>query len=420
MATPLPSVPRFPSLRLLAFLSLHSLAKSKVVAALMVLAVAVGAGFQIPNTANLHGYHHEILLHMTRKGMGDVRLRPLRGSFLQSPEALRKVVQGIPGVEAVEPVVQLPGAAARSDKLRGAMIVGTDRSAQRQPFALAEGRLWSDSQAGAEVVLGTNLARNLGVRLGDSIDLHILFFSDDPLSPIQSRAAVEARIVGLSAGVFAAADQVFVDRQFLLAQQGTEKQASALLVFGQLAAGERAVSMESTAALARAIREHLPQQSQQNPAAEVTTFWEDSPTIYSMLRSIVALSVVSHAMVVSAVMLPVIALLYVHVIRHRRDAALLAALGYTRLDLFLLFALLGFWVGLGGASLGAVFGLLSVRLFDVFPIYDHDGFAIRPLLTVRAVLEPLLLVFAAALCSSLLVAWRAVRLPPAPILKGEA
>ena len=61
------------------FLARKGLRESLLSTGLMVVAVAVGVGFEVPSTANIEGYRAELLSQSLDAGFGDVRVRAERG-----------------------------------------------------------------------------------------------------------------------------------------------------------------------------------------------------------------------------------------------------------------------------------------------------------------------------------------------------
>ena len=80
------------------FLARRGLRESRLSTGLMVVAVAVGIGFQVPSTANLDGYRAELLTKYLDGGAGDVRVRPERGSVIRDADALAARIGRRPGV----------------------------------------------------------------------------------------------------------------------------------------------------------------------------------------------------------------------------------------------------------------------------------------------------------------------------------
>jgi hypothetical protein len=102
---------------------------------LMIGAVAVGIGFEVPSAANLRGYRAELLAQLLAAGSGDVRVHARRGSFIRDADALATRLQRIPGVVEATPVL---GAAARADALLARFGLAARADARGHVLSLGE------------------------------------------------------------------------------------------------------------------------------------------------------------------------------------------------------------------------------------------------------------------------------------------
>ena len=76
------------------FLARKGLRESLLTTGLMVVAVAVGVGFEVPSTANIEGYRAELLSQSLDAGFGDVRVRAERGVVIGTPTRWRRDSRG--------------------------------------------------------------------------------------------------------------------------------------------------------------------------------------------------------------------------------------------------------------------------------------------------------------------------------------
>lgn len=419
------------SLGLLFFLAQRSLIERPLTASLLVLAVAVGVGFQIPNTANLHGYSAELLEQGITSGFGDVRVMPAKGALFEDGDALAAQLAGYPHVIAAVPLLSMAGAVARDGTPLVAPVLGVSSTAPRAPYRIASGGPIAPGDRDG-VLLGTALARRLELGVGDPVELRVILSSPDADLPSQSAqdllrdgcslglpidcsrlaeaAAPDVRlrrytmvIRGLVVGTFSAYEAVFVDRAFLADQAESPRSATHVLVF------------TDDHQRARPVAAHI---GADHPEVRASAWMDDSPHLKSAVDSAEAVSTVSHGMVVTAVVIPVWALLYIDVLHRRREVGLLGALGFRRREVFAAFLLQALLVGLAGVAAGALIGYGLIRYFQAYPIFDADGFVIRPLLTLGSFLEPAAVVLAATVVAGVYPAWRAARLDPAKILRG--
>jgi putative ABC transport system permease protein len=96
--------------------------------------------------------------------------------------AVADEIRRMPGVAAVDPQVQVPFAEVEFSgfgmpKIITARVAGADNGLDRSGIAVAQGRLLTPGDEGSRVtVLGSDLARELDVALGDALDLRGVSF----------------------------------------------------------------------------------------------------------------------------------------------------------------------------------------------------------------------------------------------------
>jgi ABC-type lipoprotein release transport system permease subunit len=90
------------------FLASRALRESILSTGLMILAVAVAVGFEVPSAANLQGYRGEFLAQSLDDGFGDVRVRPGRGVVLHDADELSAQLGKVPDVLEATPVLAAP------------------------------------------------------------------------------------------------------------------------------------------------------------------------------------------------------------------------------------------------------------------------------------------------------------------------
>jgi hypothetical protein len=123
---------------LMGFVAWRGLAQSPLATGLMILAVAVGVAFQIPNSANLDGYKEEALRQGVSAGFGDVRGRSREGRQIRDASTVAAQLRTQPHVTTAVPMVLLAGAVSAGSGFEEAVIVGIDHDV-RQPYVLLRG-----------------------------------------------------------------------------------------------------------------------------------------------------------------------------------------------------------------------------------------------------------------------------------------
>jgi lipoprotein-releasing system permease protein len=389
------------SFRLAFFLARKNLFESVFNIVLLVGAVAAGVGFQVPNTANQSGYEAELMKEGVTVGNGDVRVRPRDATAFDAADALVQRIAAYPGARAVVPVVLKPGALTTTGPLTGAPVIGVDTAGRFRPFRMTSGEVLSPGDAGG-VLVGAPLAERLDIKVGDTVSVRVfLSLGKDVVDDEFGHFTMTVR--GLVGGTFGAQESIFLDRAFLTKEAGEPNTASMILVYMDDHAAARA--------LAQRLEEDLPQ-------VRARAWIDDSPYLSSSIRASHALGAVSQAMVVSAVTIPVLALLYIHVLHRRRDIGVLCALGFAPREIFFVFLMQAFVVGILGCLVGCGVGYGLIRYFQMHPVFEWQGFVIRPVLDRRSFIEPVLVVLGASLLAGVYPALRAAKMDPAPVFRG--
>lgn len=391
-------------MRLILFLAVQTALRSPLSLLLLVLAVMAGVTFQIPNAANLEGYTEELLRQGLARATGHVLIVGSTSRPLVRVAALSKRLRVLPYVRGVTPRLLHAGVLYRAERYQAIRVVGLDPSAEQAAIGfcdrIATGRCMQPGKD--EAMLGGALAETLKVKVGDTVrlvaphqDLGEITFLKKPL-----------RVVAVlkNGGSFSEDKDLFLPRDVL--SGWLDKKDEATLI--SLQVDHRRRARRYARALAPTI-----------PDAKVLAWNEANAFVANAIAGNRAVFAISLLMVIVAVGLPVLALLYIHVLGERKQIATLAALGFGRLALFGIYLTRAALVGLVGVGLGVVAGLGLCAIFDAHPIFDYDGFVVRPLITAQVVLVPALTVFAVTLVAGLAPALKASRANPSTLLREQ-
>lgn len=386
--------------RLLVFLARKSLFSSRVTVVLLAISIAAGAGFQIANTANLHAFSVALVEEGLTRGGGDIRVEPRDGSMFHDGDAIAAQLQAVPGVIVTIPILLYPGAVGSKGRFVGTPVYGIGATTM-PPFHVLSGTgLVPGDRDG--ILVGSSLAKRLSVEPGDAVELRVIFgvpgaaIDDDNLG----RFTVTVRgVVGGSAGAYRFA---YVDRAFLAHESGALHGASAILV--------HLADHESATATAAEITAQLPN-------VEATGWREDDPYLPNYLRANQTIGAVSYAMVVVAVSVPMWALLYIHVLKRRREIGILAALGFGRGEIFAIYLIQALVVVAIGCVIGALLGLGLIIYFQAHPLFEWETLVVRPAIAFAVFAAPAAAITLTAVIAGSYPAWRAARTDPAQVLR---
>ncbi len=379
------------------WLALRGLVAQRLSLVLLVIAIAIGVGFQIPNTANLAGSSATLLVEGLDLGAGDVRVEPRgRARFAAMEHMPDRIATTIPGART-QPILALAGGIAGADhRFVGAPVVGIDFATTATTIATGSAPGVNDATG---VVLGSALARRLHVTAGDPVELRVVLA--DAGEDIGDGGAYTMTVRGI-AGTSAAYQSVLVDRTFLAQELGDPGSSSLVIV--------HLPDHDGSVAAARAIEAAV-------PGVRAIDWQTDDPFLPTMIRANGVIERVSYGMVVAAISIPLLALLYIRVLRRRREIAVLRALGFTRRAVFAIYVLQSIAIGCLGAALGAAIGRLAIAVFDRYPIFTWETMVVRPLVTTWTFLGPITAAVITAAVAGSVAAWQAARTDPARMLQ---
>jgi putative ABC transport system permease protein len=383
------------------FLARRGLRESLLSTGLTIAAVAVGIGFEVPATANLRGYRAELLAQALDSGSGDVRVHPRRGIYIRDADRLAARLARIPGVTEATPAIGAPASVNAHGHAASLGILGVEPRAAYHPYRLISGHPLADQDHDG-ILLGSSLAQHLGVTVGDQVELRVMLSSYPRLVLDDGGYGIYTMTIRGLVG-FSAADSAFVTRSFLAGELGDETAASAVLVHAR-----NHEAAEAIAAAATRIA----------PDVEPRSWMDDSAYLRSSVRAVETLGRASWLLGILAVGIPVMALLYINTLNRRRQIGLLTAMGFSRPDLFFTFLFQAFFLGASGVALGGLVAVALVGYLEGHPIFDWQGFVVRPILTLSDVARTAGAILLTTLAAGSYPAWRAARVDPSRILRG--
>ena len=311
-------------------------------------------------------------------------LRPI-DNWLQ----VRDVLDRLPGVAAVSPLVSGPAFGRRGDAVQSVALVGVDLERYLRVIPLDENLVEGRLEVGSgNAVIGRQLAEDLGLRLGGKLRLD----AGDGREAIVNVAGIfELGVRELDARY------VYLDL----------KQAQSLLALPGGVTGidmtvEDLFGADRIAARVRGLT-GLKAESWMESNAQLMNALSSQSISTRMISFFVAISVA----------LGIASVLAVSVAQRTREIGILRAMGTRRGQMLLVFLVQGAVLGLAGSALGALAGWGLVAMFNTF----GPGLFFIP---VPRALVPAAMALAtlAGIGAALTPAWRASRLDPVEAIRG--
>lgn len=311
-------------------------------------------------------------------------LRPI-DNWLQ----VQDVLDRLPGVAAVSPLVSGPAFGRRGAAVQSVALVGVDLDRYLQVIPLDENMVAGRLEVGSgNAVIGRQLGEDLGLRLGGKLRLD----AGDGREAIVNVAGIfELGVRELDARY------VYLDL----------KQAQSLLA---LPGGVTVIDMtvddvfgaDRIAARVRGLT-GLQAESWMESNAQLMNALSSQSMSTRMISVFVAISVA----------LGIASVLAVSVAQRTREIGILRAMGTRRRQMLRVFLIQGAVLGLAGSALGALAGWALVTMFNTF----GPGLFFIP---VPPSLVPAAMALAtvAGMGAALTPAWRAARLDPVEAIRG--
>ena len=164
------------------FLARKGLRESLLSTGLMVVAVAVGVGFEVPSTANIEGYRAELLSQSLDAGFGDVRVRAERGVVIKDADEMATRLSRHRGRERrSDPMLSVPGTVRAHGRVVSLYVGGDEPRASFHPYRVTAGSLARTTGTGrAARRVGGASARRIDRRRGRNHDAAVRLPASDP------------------------------------------------------------------------------------------------------------------------------------------------------------------------------------------------------------------------------------------------
>ncbi len=273
--------------------------------------------------------------------------RAQRPRSLGEWQSLVPLLEALPGVAAVSPMVAGAGLALRGQAQKSIAIVGVDLDRYDRIVNLRSKVVAGNARLGpGEAVIGLELARDLGVQVGDR------------LSIVTGGISESARVTAL----------VDLGVRELNRRTVIVPLRSAQSLVG-LPGGATNIDLTLHDVFAA---QNLAAQLAQRWPYKVESWQETNASLVSALNAQSVSTALIRGVVMVVVVLGIASVLVVSVVQKRREIGILRAMGASRGQVLRVFLLQGAIVGALGSALGVVLAVLLIWAFTTF-VRGSDG-----------------------------------------------
>jgi lipoprotein-releasing system permease protein len=384
------------------------------------LGIALGVAALIIVLSVMNGFQKEVRDRMLAV-VSHIELSAADGQGLEDIDSLMQRVQQHPQVVAAAPFVAQQALIARGEDMRGAQVRGIDpqREGQVADFlqTIPPSTLHSLEAGSFNVILGAELAANLGVQTGDSVTL----------------VAPSGQVT--PAGVLPRLKQLHVSGVF----DSGHYEYDATLVLMHVQDAQRIFRLASPSGVRLKIKN--PQDArwvayelaQQLGADVVVRDWtQQNRSWFAAVQVEKRMMFIILTLIVAVAAFNLVTTLVMTVTDKRADIAILRTLGASPRSIMTIFVVQGATVGVLGTLMGLVFGLSAAFNIDVIvPAIEHalnTSFLPRDIYLINrmpsdpqaADIWPIALIsLVLAFLATLYPSWRASRVQPAQALRYE-
>jgi lipoprotein-releasing system permease protein len=385
----------------------------------LVIALALSTGFREDIQTKIVGATSFInLLHVDN-------------SPLQDYEELLSKLGRVPRVTGVAPAIFNQVFVASNTRNQGAVIKGVDPEREKEisdffshivegdPNALETREVPAPADpeappAPSNIIIGKEMARSLGVGIGDT--LHV-FFPRGSLTPLSGRMITVAEKTLRVVGIFESGLWDY-DSNWVYTNMSTARRLLSLPAGSVSVLQFKTDNLEEVESVADAIREVA------GPGFLTTTWIDLNKPLFSALKLEKLVLFLTISLIVFVAALNIVTTLIMMVLEKQRDIAILTAMGATQKTIMWVFMFQGLIIGLTGTILGAILGVGISHVLDSYQMIrlQAEVYSI-PYVPFHVKIWDVVLICATALLISFVAtlypARNASRLDPVEILRYE-
>ncbi len=322
----------------------------------------------------------------------DTQPRAQRLRSVANWQALVPLLEAMPAIAGVSPMVSGAGLALRGEATQAIALMGVDLDRYDRVVGL-RGKVISGSArlAPGEAIVGKELAADLGVRAGDRLTVQTGLVSDS----VRVTALVDLGVKDLNRRTVIVPLRA---AQNLLGLPG-----------GATSLDLTVKDVWSAQALAGDLRRQFPY--------KIESWQESNAQLVSALNAQSVSTALIRGVVLVVVVLGIASVLVVSVVQKRREIGILRAMGATRGQILRLFLVQGAVVGALGSALGIALAVLMIWLFTTF-VRGSDGLPLFVItLPLATAVQVALIATVCGVLAAVAPARRAAALDPAQAIR---
>ncbi len=390
------------------------------ISAVSVGGIALGVAALIVVISVMNGFQKDVRDRMLSV-IPHIEILNLNGTAITDWRALAAQVRANPAVTGVAPFVQGQALVAQGSQLQGVLVWGVDPAEESQvsqiPQHMVAGSVSALTPGGFGVVLGNELARNLGVSLGDQVTLVVPSGSLTPAGMIPRLRTLRV------AGIFNVGHYEYDSSLVLVNLQDA---AALFRTGGPTGLRVQTRNMDDAPRVAAQLQPSLPAALLAQPWTEQNRTWFEAVVIEKRMMFIIL------TMIVAVAAFNLVSTLVMTVTDKLADIAILRTQGASPRSIMAIFLVQGAVTGFLGTFAGVALGCLIA--FNLDPIVSflerllHTEFLPRSVYLIHRMpsdprFSDIATITVVALILSLLAtlypSWRAARVQPAAALRYE-
>ncbi|MDI1338735.1 FtsX-like permease family protein [Polaromonas sp.] len=322
----------------------------------------------------------------------DTQPRAQRLRSVANWQALVPLLEALPGIAGVSPMVSGAGLALRGEATQAIALMGVDLDRYDRVVGLRSKVISGTARlAPGEAIVGKELAADLGVRAGDRLTVQTGLVSDS----VRVTALVDLGIKDLNRRTVIVPLRA---AQNLLGLPG-----------GATSLDLTVKDVWSAQVLAGDLRRQFPY--------KIESWQESNAQLVSALNAQSVSTALIRGVVLVVVVLGIASVLVVSVVQKRREIGILRAMGATRGQILRLFLVQGAVVGALGSALGIALAVLMIWLFTKF-VRGSDGLPLFVItLPLATAVQVALIATVCGVLAAVAPARRAAALDPAQAIR---